>query len=147
MTFGYQTGYLSDPYKLVFFVGDGTHPDVRPQEKFQYAWLTRYVRHFEQLNSAALHADYRFYADDWGINAHTFELNWNQPLGDGWQIVPRFRYYSQDQADFYQPYFNANQLVGGSQQANFYSSDYRLAGFGTLTGGIKMVKEFLQVRT
>ncbi|MEQ1638814.1 MAG: DUF3570 domain-containing protein [Methylococcales bacterium] len=143
ITFGYQTGYLGDPYKSVFFIGDrggAGHSDIRPGEKFQWAWLTQYVRHFQQFNSAALHADYRFYTDDWGINAHTLELSWHQPIADGWQVIPRFRYYSQDRADFYQPYFEKGD------QSSVYSSDYRLDGFGTLSGGIKFAKEFKQVK-
>lgn len=144
VTFGYHSGYLGDPYKSVYFVGDpgraAAHSDMRPNEKFQWAWLTQYVRHFAQFNSAALHADYRFYTDDWGINAHTVELSWHQPIADGWQVIPRFRYYSQDRADFYQPYFDQ-----GDQSAT-YSSDYRLAGFGTISGGVKIVKEFLAVK-
>jgi hypothetical protein len=141
ITFGYHSGYLSDPYKLVYFVDEGLNPAVRPGEKFQWAWLTQYVRHFQQFNSAALHADYRFYTDDWGINAHTVEFSWHQPIADGWQIIPRFRYYSQDQADFYQPF------VAAGQQATNYSSDYRLAGFGTLSGGVKLTKEFTEIKS
>jgi hypothetical protein len=143
ITFGYQKGYLSDPYKLVFFADEGLNPDVRPREKFQWAWLTQYVRHFQQFNSAALHADYRFYTDDWGINAHTVELSWHQPIAAGWQIIPRFRYYSQDQADFYKSFYGAGEQA---QVAQVYSSDYRLAGFGALSGGVKISKEFTQLK-
>lgn len=140
ITFGYHQGFLSDPYKLVFFDGVGGSfgsiaNDTRPSERFQWAWLTQYVRHFKDFNSAALHADYRFYTDDWGINAHTVELSWHQPLGDDWQIIPRFRYYSQDRADFFQAVFSSDNTDA------FYSSDYRLAGFGTLSGGVKLSKE------
>ena len=141
VTFGYHSGYLADPYKLVYFVDQGLNPDVRPGEKFQWAWLTQYVRHFQQFNSAALHTDYRFYTDDWGVNSHTVDLSWHQPIADGWQVIPRFRYYSQDKADFYQPFF------GAGQQAQVYSSDYRLASFGALSGGIKLSKEFTQIKS
>jgi hypothetical protein len=145
ITFGYQNGYLSDPYKSVFFYDGDNLADVgndtRPEKKFQWAWLTQYVRHFEQFNHAALHADYRFYTDDWGINAHTVELSWHQPVAAGWHVIPRFRYYSQDSADFYQPVFN-----GSTSSYSFYSSDYRLAGFGALSGGIKLSKEITELK-
>lgn len=140
ITFGYHKGYLSDPYKLVYFDEDGLLFDTRPKDRFQWAWLTQYVRHFKQFNSAALHADYRFYTDDWGINAHTVELSWHQPVMDGWQLIPRFRYYAQDKADFYQAVFET------ASQVSAYSSDYRLAGFGTVSGGIKLSKEFTQLK-
>ncbi len=136
MTFSYQNGFLSDPYKLVFVEGGGVQSDARPGKKFQWGWLTRYARHFQDLNDAALHADYRFYIDDWGIQAHMVELQWQQPIVDEWIIMPRFRYYTQNQADFYQSVFNT-QNVG-----SVHSSDYRLAGFGTLGGGVKIMKSF-----
>jgi hypothetical protein len=172
MTFSYNTGYLSDPYKLVSFYYDtpvtaadgstgytsfdtnmnngATSPvshnvegrnDTRPREKFQWAWLTQYVRHFGSLNDAALHADYRFTADTFGINSHTVELSWHQPIVDDWQVIGRFRYYSQDSADFYQPVFNGNPA-----NYKYYSNDYRLAGFGAFSGGLKLTKEFREIK-
>jgi hypothetical protein len=167
MTFAYHQGYLSDPYKQVAFYYDNvTYPDpgyaiidngnvvsstvtavvegkndTRPQQKFQWAWLTQYVRHFGDLNDAALHLDYRLSADTWGIVAHTTELSWHQPIADGWQVIPRFRYYSQNAADFYQPVFN-----GRPQDYQYYSGDYRLAGFGAISGGIKLTKEFTELK-
>jgi hypothetical protein len=145
ITFGYQTGFLSDPYKWVAFYNNNIFSDFqqdkRPQERFQWAWLNQYVHHFGQFNNAALHLDYRFTTDDWGINAHTFEASWHQPIADDWQIIPRFRYYSQDKADFYQPVF-----AGNSKYYTAYSSDYRLAGFGAFSGGIKLSKEINQIK-
>jgi len=145
MTFGYQQGFLSDPYKWVAFYNGNSFSDFqqdkRPDQRFQWAWLNQYVRHFEPLNHAALHLDYRFSTDDWGVNAHTFEASWHQPIVDDWQIIPRFRYYSQDQADFYQPVFD-----GDSTQYGAYSSDYRLAGFGAFSGGLKLSKEINEIK-
>lgn len=152
MTYAYSEGFMTDPYKWVAFYdvdnpllfngllfANETRPEKRPREKFQWAWLTQYVRHFGQFNNAALHVDYRFSTDDWGVNAYTTEFSWYQPIGDGWQLIPRFRYYSQDQADFYRPvFYNAD--------AKYYSSDYRLAGFGALSGGIKLSKEFTGIK-
>lgn len=140
ITFGYHSGFLSDPYKWVAFY-DGNafsdfQQDKRPEERFEWAWLNQYVRHFGQFNDAALHLDYRFSTNDWGINAHTFEASWHQPIIDDWQIIPRFRYYSQDKADFYQAVFS-----GQSEAYSSYSSDYRLAGFGAISAGLKLSKE------
>jgi hypothetical protein len=150
MTFGYSKGFLTDPYKnvgvetdfgggMVFTIPQS---EVRPGEKFQWAWLNQYVRHFGQFNDAALHLDYRYSLDSWGSHAHTVEASWHQPIADGWQIIPRFRYYSQDKADFYQPVFDAATIANASE----YSSDYRLAGFGALSGGIKLSKEVTNLK-
>jgi hypothetical protein len=152
MTYSNSEGYLSDPYKEVRFYkngdlnnasltpGEGFGRDTRPRQKNQFAWLAQYVHHFEVMNNAALHADYRFGMDDWGINSHTTELSWHQPIGAGFQIIPRFRYYSQDSADFYAPFF-----VGKAKDYGVYSSDYRLAGFGAMSGGLKIAKTFTEL--
>jgi len=138
MTFAYHNGFLSDPYKRAYIEDTATQVnDARPGNKFQWAWLTRYVHHFKAANKAALHADYRLYIDDWGVDAHTVELSWFQPIADGWQIIPRFRYYTQDKADFYQATFTSSNLGA------VHSSDYRLAGFGSIGAGIKLTKSFL----
>jgi|CXWL01.1.fsa_nt_gi hypothetical protein len=166
MTFGYHSGFLTDPYKQVTFYGnadfDGdifpigpegaTIDEKRPRERFEWAWLTQYVRHFDQFNHAALHTDYRFSTNDWGISAHTVEFSWHQPVAEGWQVIPRFRYYSQDSADFYEPVFDSTVLINPttfaftSKDLAAYSSDYRLAGFGTISGGIKLTKEFTDLK-
>lgn len=147
MTVNYSEGYLSDPYKQVYFYNvsnplrvSDIQNDKRPRDKIQFAWLAQYVRHFDVLNHAALHADYRFATDDWGINSHTTEISWHQPIGGGFQLIPRFRYYSQDNADFYAPVFS-----GTHKDFSAYSSDYRLAGFGALSGGLKISKTFSEM--
>ncbi|MFZ2172269.1 MAG: DUF3570 domain-containing protein, partial [Methylococcaceae bacterium] len=116
-----STGYMANPYKTVeaAFIDPLQTGDVlsgvaigllekRPDERNQWTENLRYVQHIDGLD-AALHFDYRFFHDDWGINAHTFEADWVQPLGYGWTITPKVRYYSQDAADFYTPYIVSDQ--------------------------------------
>lgn len=158
MTFGYSDGFLTDPYKTVGvdtgFVIDAAGntffvpiSEVRPGSKFQWAWLNQYVHHFGQLNDAALHLDYRYSLDSWGSHSHTIEASWHQPIVDDWHIIPKFRYYSQDKADFYQPIFSDTFNPDGTLANNkYYSSDYRLAGFGALSGGIKLSKEITKLK-
>jgi len=141
LTYTHNEGFLADPYKyaLVYNYSNPYFPDFvrdsRPGHRDQFAVLLRYVRNFSMLNSAALHADYRFYSDSWGIDAHTFELMWIQPIAYGVELRPRVRYYAQGSADFYQPVFNEPRADGN------YSSDYRMAGFGAISGGIQLTTE------
>ncbi len=125
--FGYthSRGFLENPYKAmtVIFVD----PDIlnngqttpvpgdvralleqRPDIRNQWAFSTKYIQHITPLD-AALHLDYKFTTDDWGINTHTFGANWVQPLPFGWTFTPRIRYYSQDSASFYNPYLISQQ--------------------------------------
>ncbi|HVN37811.1 MAG TPA: DUF3570 domain-containing protein [Myxococcota bacterium] len=132
-TLQYQVdhGFLSDPYKRAFVVSTSTpEPDTRPDLRNQVSFLARYRQHIPFLRGT-LHADYRFYYDDWHIDAHTFEFAWYQMLWDSFRIIPSVRYYTQSQADFYAPYYlnpRGNDL---------YSSDYRLSPYGSLTWRVK----------
>jgi hypothetical protein len=137
LTYTSSNGYLSDPYKVAWINSlNKTVDDRRPGYKQQTNLQFRYVRHFQELNSAALNCDYQFYADSWGVNGHTFEVSWQQPLPLGLMLSPRGRFYAQNAAYFYQPVFYATR-----SDAN-YSSDYRLASFGSLDGGVQLSREF-----
>lgn len=127
-------GFLSDPYKRAYVDGD-TVADSRPERRNQLAWLTRYRHHFSKVDGS-LHADYRFYIDDWGINSHTLDLAWHQSLFDAIQLVPSLRYYSQSQAKFYAPWYDGLKFDG------LYSSDYRLSPYGALSWRVKAETHF-----
>jgi len=128
----YQTGYLSDPYKLVL-VADTLDADTRPGTRSEAAWLVRY--RYAVSATAALHADTRVAANSWGQHSLTLELAWYQTLRDGWQLIPGVRYYSQDSARFYAPFFDAGN-------ARYFSSDYRLGGFGAVSANLELRKRF-----
>jgi Protein of unknown function (DUF3570) len=153
-----STGYLANPYKLVFLYQlpeqfDENTPvqidgfaflEIRPSERNLFNWHLDYSHYVEPLD-AAVNFDYSFAHDDWGINAHTFEADWVQPLGAGWTVTPRIRYYSQSAADFYTTglfYKPKIDEAGNSILPKYYSSDQRLSGFGTLSGGLTLDKQF-----
>lgn len=125
-------GYLSDPYKRVYVDGDILR-DMRPNARSQAALLLRY-RHGLSAK-AALHADYRFAFDSWGLRSYTVELAWYQSLGNGWRIVPGLRYYSQRAARFYAPFV----LAGDPRYA---SSDFRLSSYGAAAIDLNLRKRF-----
>lgn len=135
VTYQFDTGFLSDPYKLVNTLLDGNLPDTRPGMRHRISWLTRYRQHVSRLRGT-LHADYQLYYDDWRINSHTIELAWYQALFDWIRIIPSLRYYTQSQAFFYGPFFDT--LPMGA----LASSDYRLSPFGALSGRIRAETRF-----
>ncbi len=118
-------GFLSDPYKQVF-VDNFIQQDSRPDSRTQYAASAR-LRYFINGVKAALHVNYRYYLDDWSVEAHTLDLSWNQRLPSGWRLSPSIRYHSQESASFYAPFFTESSTSG------FHSSDYRLATYGALS--------------
>ncbi len=118
----HSNGFLENPYKAmsVIFIDPANlnkssiTGDVRalieqrPNIRNQVALNAKYIHYINPFN-AALHLGYRLSVDDWGVNTHTFDASWVQPVGSGWTLTPRIRYYSQDSASFYQPYLFSQQ--------------------------------------
>lgn len=126
LTYSAGGGYYDDPYKVL---------DKRPGSRDEFAWLTRY-RHWVAAFDAALHVDYRYYRDNWGVHANDVELSWYQPVGERWTLRPSLRYYTQGAARFFSNTFPPH--VFGS----IYSTDLRLGAFGAVTAGIKISRQF-----
>lgn len=126
LSFTEQSGFLSDPYKL---------RDFRPDDKTQIAWSNSYRRFFISAN-AALHVNYRYYHDDFGISSHTSDLSWHQNLGRTFQIVPTLRYYNQSAAEFFT---NVDDFLNPISE--YQSSDYRLSAFGAVSGGFSVIAD------
>ena len=127
-------GWYNDPYKftLTFYPDQplpSLLPDLRPDHRRSWAWLTRYRRHFA-AQRGTLQADYRYFQDDWGVRAHTLEIAWDQQLDERWSVRPALRYYTQSAADFYSP-------VIPRPAPRFQSSDQRLAAFGGLSPSLR----------
>lgn len=120
LSYTHLSGTLSDPYKKF---------DIRPDTRSQWAWTTAW-RQFIPAANAALHADYRYYHDTYGVDSHTLDLAWYQNLGKRWQLVPGLRYYSQGAADFFTA---ASQFAVTTATA----SDYRLSSYGALSASLK----------
>lgn len=134
LSYGLHDGYLSDPYKRAFITATAeTVRDNRPGERQLWSLSAR-LRHYFGSTGAALHADYRYYADDWEIEAHTLELAWHQTLAESWRVTPALRWHSQSQAFFYAPFY-ANVRSDGHA-----SSDYRLSPYGALSVRVDLRK-------
>ncbi|MBK6957856.1 MAG: DUF3570 domain-containing protein [Nitrosomonas sp.] len=118
----HSNGFLENPYKAtsIIFI-DPTKLDSnlitgdvrafieqRPNIRNQVALNAKYIHYINPFN-AALHLGYRLSVDDWGVNTNTFDASWVQPIGSGWTLTPRIRYYSQDSASFYRPYLFSQQ--------------------------------------
>ena len=132
---GLSNGYLTDPYKIISSV-DGSSgatlsyvTEKRPDSRWRQSIYTRAVLH---LPEDVIHFSYRYYFDEWGIDAHTFELKYHFTLADGAYLQPEARYYSQSAADFF--YYS---LIEGEPLPEYASADYRLARMNSLTYGLK----------
>ncbi len=120
LSYTYKDGFLTDPYKL---------NDSRPDERKEWAFSSGY-RHYFPSPDAALHIDYRYFDDDWGVASHTVDMAWHQSIGRNTRVTPYVRYYSQDEADFF------SNRVDFSER--YYADDYRLSTFGAITTGLRV---------
>jgi hypothetical protein len=84
---------------------------------------------------AALDLQYRYYQDTFGIRAHTAELGYTQPW-HGWTFNGSFRFYVQNQADFY------SDLFPFVASQNFVSSNQDLAAYRSYSFGVGASYQF-----
>lgn len=127
----WQQGFLSDPYKLAYLTGSAsTVPDSRPDSRVSVSLATQF-RHSFASPGLALHADYRYFRDDWQIEAHTLSLGLFRS-GSLWDWSASLRWYSQSQADFYAPFYDTLRSDG------LASSDYRLSPYGALGANLDL---------
>ncbi|MGB5473615.1 MAG: DUF3570 domain-containing protein, partial [Gammaproteobacteria bacterium] len=127
-------GFLNNPYRSYryddgsggYMLDDELYPRTRTssavtlRSKYYLSWR------------AALSGEYRFFADTWGIDAHTLKFGYTHPLSGGWQVEGTYRYYTQTAADFYNDLFP----FAGSQ--NFLARDKELSTFTSNTLGAKL---------
>ena len=150
VTWARATGFMSDPYKLVqktteLFPGVSlplTFPENRPHERNKGMLFLGLNRSFPKLRGA-VDASYRYYRDTYATAAHTFDVAWFQRVGEKIILRPGLRFYDQTAADFYRYNLDNTSLAPASGPPRvagpFYSSDFRLSAFRTITYGFKVI--------
>lgn len=118
-------GFLNNPYRSVRYLdgaGYAFQAERYPRTRASNAAALR-SRYFLPWR-AAIGAEYRYFTDDWGIDAHTVELGYTHPV-NRWTVDLSYRYYTQGSADFYSdlfPYQDAqNYLARDKELATFQS--------------------------
>ncbi len=128
----HETGYLTEPYKLVSVLNGagvpvGSLTEKRPSTRNRSTVMASSVYHFDQ---DILYSSYRYYWDTWGIKSHTLDLKYRHQFDDVTYLEPLFRFYTQSAANFY-----TGALIQGQPLPEFASSDYRLGQLNTFTFG------------
>lgn len=116
-----QSGYLSLPFNRVYFTDESVHVEKLPDSRFKvpigfranYFIGDRYI----------LRGFYRFYKDDWGLQAHTASLETVVKINPFFSVSPFYRFYHQTAVDYFKPY---QQHTG---QDEYYTSNYDLSKF------------------
>ena len=120
-------GFLNNPYRSVRYLdpaspaGYAYQAEIYPHTRTSSAASVR-ARYFLPYR-AALHGEYRYFTDTWGIGAHTAEIGYTHPWTDKWIFELGLRFYTQGNADFY------SDLFPRVDAQNFLARDKELSSF------------------
>lgn len=133
-----QDGLLSAPHQRVYFSDKADFfiedfhlaDDVErlPDTRFKLPVgmrLNYFINEYVTFRSY-----YRLYTDNWGITAHTAEIELPIKITRAFAVIPTYRYYTQTEAD----YFSGYNTHLSTQE--FYTSDYDLSKFNSNQYGI-----------
>lgn len=134
-------GFLNNPYRSVRFLDPGGvsysyQAEDYPNTRTSSAVALRSLYYLPYR--AVVSGEYRFFADTWGIDAHTVKLGYTHPLKGGWMLEGSYRFYTQGAADFY------SDLFPYKDAQNFLARDKELSTFSSHSFGIKLSYDFLE---
>ncbi|MFD2721459.1 DUF3570 domain-containing protein [Hymenobacter monticola] len=142
-----QNGLLSTPFHRVYF---RDNPDLNPEPTPSGDFAARFptAARIESLPRARfkypvslrlnyyatdlvqVRGFYRFYNDDFGIRAHTFEVELPVKVTQFFALYPFYRYHTQTAATYFAPF--AQHSVNDT----YYTSDYDLSAFSANKVGL-----------
>jgi len=126
----YQQGYLSLPFHRVYFANGSVHQENLPDTRMKIPVALR--ANYFIGDKIILRSYYRYYHDDWGVNAHTFNLEVPVKITPFLSISPFYRYYNQTAAKYFAPYQThtaAEQFYTSNYDVSKFSSNFYGAGF------------------
>ena len=113
-------GLLSTPFHRVYF-SDQELPDIErlPESRLKIPLALRL--NYKASDNLIVRTYYRYYSDDFGIQAHTVNLELPIYLSDVWTISPFYRYHTQSGSKYFLPY------QGHLSTSSYYTSDFDLS--------------------
>lgn len=104
-------GFLNNPYRSYRYLTDPLDPsagfqfaqEVYPDTRTSDAAALSFLYYLPDRRTIG--GTYRYFTDDWDIDAHTVQLGYAQVWRDHWTVDLKYRYYQQTNADFYSDLF------------------------------------------
>lgn len=124
----YQTGFLSTPFHRIYFPNGTETTEKLPSSRFKIPVGLR--ANYFIGDKVVVRSFYRFYHDDWALNAHTFEIELPVKVTPFMSVSPFYRYYSQNGVK----YFAGYKLH--SPNESFYTTDDDLSKFNSSFEGV-----------
>ena len=119
----YQDGLLATSYQRVYFKDGSVKIENLPSSRFKVPFGIR--ANYFLGDRMVLRSYYRYYIDNWKVNAHTFSIEPHYKLTPFKSIGLLYRFYVQEGTEYFKP-INQHALTD-----EFYSSDYDLSSFNS----------------
>ncbi len=125
-----QNGYLSLPFHRVYFTNKKDTIEKLPSSRFKLPVGFR-LNYFAGDN-IIFRTYYRYYMDNWGVNASTANLEIVFKLSPFLSLSPFYRFYTQTAAKYFAPY------EAHAPTDQYYTSNYEYAAFQSNFFGVGM---------
>lgn len=129
----YQQGYLGLPFHRVYFNNGTEQVENLPGTRLKIP--VGFRANYFVGDNLIIRSYYRYYHDDWGLDAHTFNLETSVKLTPFVSVTPFYRYYTQTAIKYFAGY-------GAHAAADqYYTSNYDLSKFNSqfFGAGIRLV--------
>lgn len=115
----YQEGLLSTPYHRVYFTDNTVTVEKLPGSRLKLPIGLR--ANYFLGDNIILRGFYRYYMDNWGMTAHTFNIEGTYKITPFFSISPYYRFNMQNGVDYFNTYGKHNPT------STYYTSDYDIA--------------------
>jgi hypothetical protein len=120
-----DSGFLGSPYRVARVFGAAV-PERNPTTKSARAVKLRLIG--DLGNRDAMHVEYRYYTDTWGVKAHTAEIGYSRYFGETFLADTFLRGYTQKGAIFYSDNAQVEtQFVSRNRQLSDFN-DFGIGG-------------------
>ena len=125
----YMDGLLSTPFHRVYF-NDEAATDIErlPSTRLKIPLAVRL--NYKPTDNLIIRSYYRFYTDDFGIDAHTFNIELPYHINDHWTLSPFYRFHTQTGSEYFAPF------AEHTSTDEFYTSDYDLSELSSTKYGL-----------
>ncbi len=127
-----QNGLLGTSFHRVYYKNGGVNFEHLPDSRVKIPLGLRAA--YFASDRIIFRPAYRFYTDDWGVRAHTAELEMPIKINPFFSVTPFYRYYTQTAANYFAPYKEHDAA------ATYFTSDYDLSRFNShfLGAGLRL---------
>ena len=136
-------GWLNNPYRVYRYLSNPLDPsqgynqaqEVYPDTRTSDSASLKALYYLPWR--ATLLTSYRYFTDDWGIDAHTAEIGYTHTFGSHFLAEVRYRWYDQSEADFYSDLF----LFASQDDKDYRARDKELSDMDSQTLSLYLTYE------